>query len=91
MTIKVARELSKLHAFCLPETDAEAKQTLNENHAIISAFRAEKFAAELAGNLNAFTTEYAKFFTKPDKLPEQVSNTSDNVCKFLVSLMVFAK
>uniref|UniRef100_A0A0M3HW38 CHK domain-containing protein n=1 Tax=Ascaris lumbricoides TaxID=6252 RepID=A0A0M3HW38_ASCLU len=70
---QVARELSKLHAFCFLETDAEAKQTLNENHVIISAFHAEKFAVELADNLKALTTEHAKFFSNAAKLPEAVN------------------
>ncbi|KHN75282.1 hypothetical protein Tcan_13387 [Toxocara canis] len=69
---QVAAELSKLHAFCLPEVDAEAKQTLDENHDIIKAFRAEQFAADLESTLNAFTTKFAKFFSNAAKLPETI-------------------
>lgn len=69
---QVAEQLSKLHAFCLPEPDAEAKATLDGNYEIISTFRSDKFVNELPGYLTAITNELAHFFKNPNKIPELV-------------------
>uniref|UniRef100_A0A914C0X3 CHK kinase-like domain-containing protein n=1 Tax=Acrobeloides nanus TaxID=290746 RepID=A0A914C0X3_9BILA len=70
---QVAEAFSQLHANCLPETNNEIRETVDENYTLISKFLSENFYENVNYFLETLLEKHGNFFKNTDGTFEKFS------------------